>query len=153
MSHFIVTRSRLFVAATALGAVGLLGGTALAAAGDAQSDNIRESSLRTSSARAANALPLDARRFAVIDANGKVVRASAGVTSGLTGARNVEVLFDRDIRGCAYTATIGGKATDVPPPGFITVSQRGGKANGVFVAMRNGDLTKAVLPFHLTVTC
>ncbi|KJE19612.1 hypothetical protein FF36_06097 [Frankia torreyi] len=28
-----------------------------------------------------------------------------------------------------------------------------GKANGVFVATRTSDLTKAVLPFLLTVTC
>ncbi|EIV92631.1 hypothetical protein [Frankia sp. QA3] len=151
MSRSIVTRSRLFVAATALAVTGALGGTALAA--DSQADNTGESSPRTSNAPAASALPVDAPRFAVIDQFGQVVRGSLGVTAGLTSAQNVEVLFDRDIRGCAYTATIGGKANDVPPPGFITASQRAGKANGVFVAMRNSDLTKAVLPFHLTVTC
>ncbi|MEX5633140.1 hypothetical protein [Parafrankia sp. FMc2] len=157
MSRSIATRSRLFVVAAALAATGALGGTALAAGaltdGAAQADNSAESAPRTSSAPAVAALPVDAPRFAVIDANGQVVRGSAGVTAGLTAAQNVEVLFDRDIRGCAYTASIGGKANDVPPPGFITVSQRAGKTNGVFVAMRNSDLTKAVLPFHLTVTC
>lgn len=152
MSRSIVTRSRLLVAATALAVTGVLGGTALAA-DDPLADNTADSSPRTTGAPAVSALPLEANRFAVIGQNGQVIRASAGVTAGLTAAQNVEVLFDRDIRGCAYTATIGGKTTDVPEPGFITVSQRGGKPNGVFVAMRNSNLSKAVLPFHLTVTC
>lgn len=151
MSRSIVTRSRLIVAATALAVTGALGGTALAA--DAPADNTGESSPRTSAAPAVSALPVDAPRFAVISETGQVVRGSAGVTAGLTSAQNVEVLFDRDIRGCAYTATIGGKANDVPPPGFITVAQRAGKANGVFVAILNNDLTKANRSFHLTVTC
>ncbi|WP_261565117.1 hypothetical protein [Frankia gtarii] len=151
MSRSIITRPRLFAAATALAVTGALGGTAFAA--DSPADNVGESSPRTSSAPAVSALPVDAPRFAVIDQNGQVVRGSLGVTAGLTSAQNVEVLFDRDIRGCAYTATIGGKATDVPSPAFITVAQRGGKVNGVFVAIRNSDSTKTTRPFHLTVTC
>lgn len=151
MSRSIVTRSRLIVAATALAVTGALGGTALAAG--APADNTGESSPRTSSAPAVSALPVDAPRFAVISETGQVVRGSAGVTAGLTSAQNYEVLFDRDIRGCAYTATIGGTATDVPAPAFITVAQRGGKANGVFVTARNSDTTRTNRPFHLTVTC
>ncbi|ONH50040.1 hypothetical protein CcI49_37715 [Frankia sp. CcI49] len=153
MSRSLVTRSRLVIAASALAVTGALGGTALAAADDGTADNVADPSRAAVSAPTADALPIDAHRFAVIDSGGAVVRSSAGVTSGLTAAQNVEVLFDRDIRGCAYTASIGGRANDVPPPGFITVSQRAGKANGVFVAMRNPDQSKAVLPFHLTVTC
>jgi hypothetical protein len=138
MSRFTVTRPRLLLAAATLAVTGALGGTALAASADAPS---------------ALALPVDAPRFAVVDATGHVVRSSAGVTAGLTAANNVEVLFDRDIRGCAYNATIGGKGTDVPAPAFVTVSQRGGKPTGVFVAMRAPDQTKTVAPFHLVVTC
>lgn len=152
MSRTLVTRSRLFVAATALvltGAAGVAGGAAFAADGPAE--NVGETS-RTAAVTVA-ALPVDAARFAVIDANANVVRGSAGVTAGLTGAGNVEVLFDRDIRNCAYTATIGGRTTDVPGPGFLSVSQRANKPNGVFVSRYDRNGVKTSVPFHLAVTC
>ncbi|MCK9876792.1 DUF320 domain-containing protein [Frankia sp. Ag45/Mut15] len=151
MSRSLITRPRLLVAAAALAVTTAVGGTAFAA--DSAPENVGETSPRTSAAAAVSALPVDAPRFAVVNAAGQVVRGSAGTSAGLTSGNNVEVLFDRDVRACAYTATVGGVGTESPAASFIRVAQRSGKPNGVFVSMKSGSQASVVVPFHLAVTC
>src|SRR5688500_8720112 len=56
--------------------------------------------------------PVDAQvsrgaRFAVIDADGAFVRGKGVVSSANLGAGAYEVIFNKNIRGCGYVATIG----------------------------------------------
>jgi hypothetical protein len=87
---------------------------------------------------------------------GLLVRGAGAVSAAFAGdgtRGTYEVIFDRNVTGCTYSATVGGLATDVQEPGFITVTGRGGKPNGVFVATRNQDLTSGKRRFHLIVVC
>jgi hypothetical protein len=91
--------------------------------------------------------------FAVLNANGTLARGRS-VTSVLKlgGLGNYEVVFNRDVTTCVYTATLGpsgGGSTF----GEVNVASRAGNANGVFVDTNNSDGISADKPFHLLVNC
>jgi hypothetical protein len=70
---------------------------------------------------------------------------------GLTGS--YEVIFRRNVTGCAYVATIGNPGAGNPLHGSNVVALRAGN-NGVFVETRDapaGALSDR--PFHLFVNC
>jgi hypothetical protein len=91
--------------------------------------------------------------FAVINANGTLVRG-LGVASAQRLANGVyEVIFNRNISRCAYVATMGDPGTGVGPPGEIGVASRGGNPNGVFVTTYNSGGILADRPYHLAVHC
>jgi hypothetical protein len=91
--------------------------------------------------------------WAVVDAGGGLTRKSGATSSGHLATGEYEVVFGRDVTGCAYNATLGtGDATEAPA-GEVGVSQRAGNANAVSVVTRDSGGTKADLPFHLTVNC
>src|SRR5688500_6291102 len=46
--------------------------------------------------------------FAVVNAGGQQVRWRGTTSSARTGPGRYQVIFDRDVRGCGYYATIGG---------------------------------------------
>ena len=134
-------RPALLLTGVAVTATGVLGGGAVLASA-------------ASSAGAAAALPHAEARYAVVNANGTLARGTSGTSSASTGLTgNYEVLFDRDVRSCAYTATIGAPTTAIANPGAITVAQRGGKPNGVFLTVKDVDGARQAQPFHLVVTC
>jgi hypothetical protein len=66
-----------------------------------------------------------------------------------------EVIFDRDVTTCAYTATIGlpGSSGSITTPVTITTASRAGQPNGVFLFVHKTDGTTVDEPFHMQVTC
>jgi hypothetical protein len=94
-------------------------------------------------------------RFAVVASNGAAARAR-GATAARRGAPDsgqYQVDFDRDIRGCAYNATLGDAGTGGPGSGQIAVGQLVTNANTVRVVTRNNAGEPADRSFHLTVNC
>lgn len=95
--------------------------------------------------------------FAVVSANGTLDRGSSGVVSAsrFQDPGHYEVIFDRDISGCAYSATAGSTATTAgPPPHYALVGNRIGNAtNGVAVFIRDLNGASSNLAFHLSVHC
>jgi hypothetical protein len=92
--------------------------------------------------------------FAVVTGNnGVVVRGRRVVSSARVGAGAYEVIFDRDVTGCAYIATIGNPAEFTPPAGSIVTALRAGTTNGVFVGTRDTAGVFADRNFHLHVIC
>jgi hypothetical protein len=95
--------------------------------------------------------------WAVVDSSANVVRhnSALNVTAAKMGTGMYEVTFgNKNVTGCAYTATIGDVGKTPVAPGFITVS--GGLANNLTdVQVRTFD--KAGAPanssFHLYVSC
>jgi len=77
--------------------------------------------------------------------------AAASASNSATG--QYDVVFERAVNGCAYTATIGDAGAGVPPSGLAGVSQLPGNANGVRVVTRDDAGASANRPFHLTVAC
>ena len=94
-------------------------------------------------------------RFAVVAPNGESARAR-GATATRRGAPDsgqYEVDFDRDIRGCAYSATLGDPGTGPPGTGQIAVGQLSTNANTVRIVTRNTNGNPADRAFHLVVNC
>ena len=91
--------------------------------------------------------------WAVANGSGTIVRSS-----GTTGSKHLttgeyEVDFNRDVTGCAYTATIGDPAHGTPVTGFIGVAAREGEASGVYVETHNSAATLTNIAFQLAVFC
>jgi hypothetical protein len=92
--------------------------------------------------------------FAVVNAGGQQVRARGTTSAARTAEGRYQVIFDRDVRGCAYWATIGGPTAAAPPDnGQITVSGLGSNVNGVDIRTTGANGNDANKPFHLLVLC
>jgi hypothetical protein len=93
------------------------------------------------------------QRFAVVNAGGQLVRGR-NASAARTAEGRYQVLFETDVRGCGYHATIGGPTAAAPPQnGQITVSSLGSNVNGVDVRTTGADGNDANKPFHLLVLC
>lgn len=94
-------------------------------------------------------------RFAVVADNGTAARARGATASrrGPAGSGQYQVDFDRDIRGCAYNATVGDPGTGGPGTGQVAVGQLATNGNTVRVVTRNAAGEPADRSFHLTVNC
>ena len=91
---------------------------------------------------------------AVVGPLGQFVRGR-GVTSVARVANPglYQVLFNRDVRGCFYNATVGDVGAGGPPGGQVTVGALASNANGVTVRTTNRNGDTANRPFHLLVSC
>ena len=94
-------------------------------------------------------------RFAVVNGGGQLVRGRDVSSVARTGDGRYQVIFNADIRGCAYFATIGDPTAAGPPQNSqISVSSLGSNVNGVAVRTENGNNgSEANRPFHLIVMC
>jgi hypothetical protein len=92
--------------------------------------------------------------FAVVNAGGQRVRERGTTSSARTAEGRYQVIFNRDVRGCAYYATVGGPTAAAPPDnGQITVSGLGSNVNGVDIQTTGANGGPANRPFHLLVNC
>ena len=94
-------------------------------------------------------------RFAVVNANGQAIRGRAISSVARTSEGRYQVIFNADVRSCAYFATIGDTSASGPPQNSqIEVSSLGSNVNGVAVRTENGtngnELDRS---FHLIVMC
>ncbi len=96
--------------------------------------------------------------IAVINTDGTKARGANVVSSQkLSGANGgtYEVIFNRNVAGCGYVATIGvtGNGGSVTTPVTITTATRAGNANGVFLFIHQTNGATIDEPFHLFVVC
>jgi hypothetical protein len=92
-------------------------------------------------------------RFAVVSNTGGLVRGRNASSASRTGEGRYQVIFDRDVRGCAYIATLGDGGSANPPSGQIGTSSLATNANGVVVRTTDFQGTDSDRPFHLVVSC
>ena len=94
-------------------------------------------------------------RYAVVNATGLLDRGRDVASVARTGDGRYQVIFNADIRGCAYFATVGSETADGPPQNSqISVGSLASNVNGVAVLTENGNNgTQANRPFHLIVMC
>ena len=108
---------------------------------------VKESTLATvPSASIADAMA----RYAVVT-RGKRLIAATMRTRTATG--RYQVIFDRDVRNCAYLATIADAGAAAPPQGEIAASALASNVNAVAVRTERSDGVAADRPFHLIVPC
>ena len=112
---------------------------------------IKESSLGTVPSAV---LAHGSTHFAVVNAGGQQIRARGTTSAARTAEGRYQVIFDRDVRGCAYYATIAGPTAAAPPDnGQITLSALGSNVNGVDVRTTGANGNDTNRPFHLVVLC
>jgi hypothetical protein len=116
--------------------------------------SIKESKLGTVPSAFAAQLTEGSNHFAVVNAGGQQVRARGTTSSARTAEGRYQVIFNRDVRGCAYYGTVGGPTAAAPPDnGQITVSGLGANVAGVDVRTTGANGNDANKPFHLLVLC
>jgi hypothetical protein len=84
---------------------------------------------------------------------GTSVRVRGVTSSARSGEGQYDVVFDRDVAGCVYGATIGDEGAAGPGTGQISVLSMPGNVNGVRVRTRNSDGNPLDRSFHLVVSC
>jgi hypothetical protein len=90
--------------------------------------------------------------YAVVNADGSLARGFQAVEARNLGTGFYEVIFNVDVTGSAYIATIGSSATSgIEQTGEITVVGRAGTPNGVFVTTTDSAGTFADRGFHIAV--
>jgi hypothetical protein len=92
-------------------------------------------------------------RFAVVTNAGALTRGRNAASATRTGEGRYQVVFDRDVRSCAYFATLGDTGAANPPSGQIGTSSMATNPNGVEVRTTDASGTAADRPFHLIVPC
>jgi hypothetical protein len=94
-------------------------------------------------------------RYAVVNGAGLLARGRDVSSVARTAAGRYQVIFNADIRGCGYYATVGDSSAAAPPQNSqISVSSLGSNANGVAVRTENGNNGAEIdRPFHLIVMC
>lgn len=93
--------------------------------------------------------------FAVIRAGDGGATRARGITSATRfAAGRYQVIFNRDVRGCAYSATLGNPDATTPSTGQIAASQLPSNVNGVQVRTTDSTGSPNVnRNFHLVVVC
>ena len=92
-------------------------------------------------------------RQAVVSDVGALVRGRGVASSAQTGTGQYQVVFDRDVRQCIYSATLGDESASGPGTGQIAVTSEASNVNGVRVLTRDSTGAQANRSFHLVVSC
>jgi hypothetical protein len=90
--------------------------------------------------------------WAVIATTGAMSRSSHVTSSEKVAAGQYVVIFDRDVKACAFVGSLGGTAAE-SVVGQISATRRSINANGVFVRTYDSAGTAADKSFHLAVFC
>ena len=97
--------------------------------------------------------PTDVQLFALVTGDGQLVRGRGVVSATRLSVGNYNLIFERDVSACIYTASIGGRGGVPPEPRFIT-ADLGGSMKTVVVEVWNFDgRSRADMSFHLVVRC
>jgi len=102
--------------------------------------------------------PVQALAHQAVVTGAGVLARGRGVSSVVrTGAGRYQVVFDRDVRGCVYTATVGDVSAAGPGTGTASVASNAANANAVNVRTvaynAGGNPVDENRPFHLLVSC
>jgi S-layer homology domain len=89
--------------------------------------------------------------WAVVDSNGTLARSFHATSAIRVGTGSYEVVFDRDVSGCAFNATLGDPDFSVFS-GDVSAAKLFNNPNGVRVVALNMG-TAVDRPFHLAVNC
>jgi hypothetical protein len=93
-------------------------------------------------------------RWAVINANGTISRASTKVKGAIhLGTGVYEVDFGSSVLKCAYTANVGNPGAGNPAALTVSLASRAGNKKGVFVWVQDTSGSNVDASFHLDVAC
>jgi hypothetical protein len=100
-------------------------------------------------------LTYGSQRFAVVTGGGHLERGRGVTSAARTSEGRYQVIFNGDVRSCAYFATLGDHSAGNPPQNSqIAVSSLASNINGVDVRTENGSNGAELnRDFHLIVFC
>jgi hypothetical protein len=90
---------------------------------------------------------------AVVTSNGVLARGKGVSSVARTGSGRYQVIFNRDVRGCAYFGTVADTGAAGPPQGQITAGALASSVNGVNIRTETSNGGASNKPFHLLVSC
>jgi len=90
--------------------------------------------------------------WGVVAAAGTMSRGSHVTACEKVATGQFVVIFDRDVKACAFVGSLGGTAAE-SVVGQISATRRSINANGVFVRTYDSAGTAADKSFHLAVFC
>jgi hypothetical protein len=123
---------------------------------DVRRDKLGGTSIKESSLGVVPAATLagGASRLAVVNSGGQLARGRDISSVARTGDGRYQVIFNGDVRGCAYFATIGDPSAAGPPQNSqVSVASLASNVNGVAVRTENSNGNETDRPFHLIVMC
>lgn len=91
--------------------------------------------------------------FAVVGANGVLARGRNVNSSARSGAGRYQVIFNRNVRNCAFVGSVGVIGATTPGSGMISTSALASNINGVLVRTFNHQGGAEDKSFHLLVNC
>jgi hypothetical protein len=113
--------------------------------------SVKESTLATVPAAL---LAHGSARFAVVGGGGQVVRGRDISSAARTGPGRYQVIFNADVRGCGYYATVGDPSAAGPPQNSqVSVASLAANVNGVAIRTENNNGVEVDRGFHLIVFC
>jgi hypothetical protein len=93
-------------------------------------------------------------RFAVLNGGGQVVRGRDIASAARTGPGRYQVIFNADVRGCGYYATVGDPSAAGPPQNSqASIASLASNVNGVAIRTENNNGVEVDRGFHLIVFC
>ena len=90
---------------------------------------------------------------AVVTAGGALRRGRGVASVARTGTGRYQAIFNRDVRGCVYVATVGDPSAAAPGHGTAAVASLATIVTGVVVRTFNEQGALANRGFHLIVSC
>jgi hypothetical protein len=95
-----------------------------------------------------------AQMFAVVAADGTLVRGSGVLEAGAAGGSDYRLVFNRSIASCAYFMSIVSTVSDVfAPPGMAGAATITELPSTLFVSTRDAAGAASDRPFHVLVYC
>jgi hypothetical protein len=93
------------------------------------------------------------QRFAVVTDAGAVARGRGVSSAARTAEGRFQVIFDRDVRTCAFFVSVGDAGAAGPPQGEAAATALASNVNGVAIRTEGSGGTPTDKPFHLIVSC
>jgi hypothetical protein len=93
------------------------------------------------------------RLWAVVNGTGSIARSAGTTSAGRLGAGVYEVVFNQNVGGCVFVASVGDSGESTGLSGAAMTTRRAGNPNAVRVETRNLAGSAADRAFHLIVVC
>lgn len=91
--------------------------------------------------------------WAVIQADGTLVRGSGVVSASNFAPGIYNILFDQNVEDCSFAAMLARPSDGTTGPGEIDAAALNGDPNGVFLQTRDSTGAYHSWDFHIAVTC
>jgi hypothetical protein len=91
--------------------------------------------------------------WASVDSNGTLIRGQGVTSAEQIGSNAYQVVFDRNVTGCGYVATVGDSGGAISAAAIAEAHQRLNVVKGVEVDIYSSTGGGTIRPFYVAVFC